>query len=70
MIYKDEEILKEVKAAWEKCKTGKCETHEDKARLIEVYNKIYKTNYKTTTNCGSCLRSVYVGIKQIIDGKV
>ena len=66
----DKETYKEALAAWEKCKTQKCETHEDKARLIEVYNKIYQTNYKTTTNCGACLKSVYNGIKQVVNGKV
>jgi hypothetical protein len=63
----DKATYEEVVRAWEKCKTAKCETHEDKERFIEVYNKIYKTNYKTTTNCGACLKTVYVGIKQIIE---
>jgi|TARA_R100000482_G_scaffold51261_1_gene18243 hypothetical protein len=52
---------------WEKCKSGKCETHEDKAELITIYNEIHNTKYKTTTNCGSCLRSVFVGIKHIVE---
>ena len=37
-----------------------------KQRAVELYNTIYNTNYKTTTNCSSCLQSVWSGLNNVI----
>tara|TARA_R110001592_G_scaffold148690_8_gene373885 strand:+ start:1250 stop:1468 length:219 start_codon:yes stop_codon:yes gene_type:complete len=56
---------------WQHIKTSKADSHESKADMIRLYNDIYKTNYKVTSNCGSCLRSCFQGIKQVVEnGKV
>ena len=46
-------------------KTGKAKNVDAKKRMIELYNTIFQTNYSTGTNCGSCLQSVWSGIKQL-----
>ena len=38
-----------------------------KAEMINLYNEIYKQNYKTTTNCASCLNSAYKGIMKLYE---
>ena len=38
-----------------------------KAEMINLYNEIYKQNYKPTTNCASCLNSVYKGIMKLYE---
>jgi hypothetical protein len=63
----NKETYNEVVKAWAKCPKGTCKTHEDKARIIELYNEIYKAGFRTSTNCSSCLNTVYKGIKQIIE---
>jgi hypothetical protein len=58
-----ERILK----VWEFCKTGRATTVEAKVELITLYNEIHRTRFKTTSNCGSCLNTVYQGIKKIVN---
>jgi len=58
---------KKIKDVWSLCKTGKAPNKEVKADLINLYNEIYKTRYRTTSNCNSCLNSVYQGIKNLVN---
>ena len=62
----NEEQKKRLKAVWSLCKNGVAPTAEAKAELITLYNEIYKTRYKTTSNCSSCLNTVYQGIKNLM----
>lgn len=59
-------LIKEAKDIWKNINKGVAKDHETKAKLIELYNTIYGTTYKTTTNCASCLQSVHKGIKGLI----
>ena len=58
-------LIKEVIKIMPDIKKGQAKDHETKARFIELYNTIYGTNYKTTSNCSSCLNSVWNGITAI-----
>ena len=58
-------LVKEVLKIIPDIKDGKAKDHETKARLIELYNTIYGTSYKTTSDCSSCLNSVWKGITAI-----
>ena len=58
-------LIKEVIEIMPDIKKGQAKDHETKARFIELYNTIYGTNYKTTSNCSSCLNSVWNGIAAI-----
>ena len=58
-------LIKEVIKIMPDIKKGQAKDHETKARFIELYNTIYGTNYKTTSNCSSCLNSVWNGIISI-----
>jgi NAD-dependent dihydropyrimidine dehydrogenase PreA subunit len=59
------EIINEVLLIWEDIKTGKAKNHEVKAKMIELYNTIYGSNYSTGTNCGSCLSTCFDGIQKL-----
>ena len=39
--------------------TGTAKDISYKAQMINLYNEIYKTRYRNTTNCGSCLNSIW-----------
>ena len=58
-------LIKEVIKIMPDIKKGQAKDHETKARFIELYNTIYGTNYKTTSNCSSRLNSVWNGITAI-----
>ena len=60
-----QEIIDEVIKLWEDLKTGRAKDHAAKSKMIEIYNTIHMTNYKTTTSCGSCLSTCFDGIKKI-----
>lgn len=60
-----EEQIAKAKELYELCKSGTAPSIEVKHSVIRLYNEIYKTRYKTTTNCGSCLKTVFNGIKAI-----
>tara|TARA_R100000315_G_C5178908_1_gene103627 strand:- start:382 stop:669 length:288 start_codon:yes stop_codon:yes gene_type:complete len=59
------EIIDEILNIWDDIKTGRAKNNEVKAKMIELYNTIYMTNYSTGTNCGSCLSSCFDGIKKL-----
>jgi len=61
------ELLKEIKEIWPDIKTKRAKNHKIKFKMIEIYNTLYNTGYSTNTSCGSCLHSVYQGIKLIHD---
>ena len=58
-------LIKEVLEIMPDIKNNQAKNHETKARAIELYNTIYGMNYKTTSNCSSCLQSVWNGIISI-----
>ena len=60
-----QELIKEVLDVWQYLKTGVAKDHKAKKRMIELYNTIYNSNYSTGTNCGSCLSSIFDGIKKL-----
>ena len=60
-------LLKELKEVWEHIKNKTATNAEYKARAIELYNAIYNANYKTGSNCSSCLNSVWNGLNNIIN---
>ena len=64
---KEENLHEEILCVWQKIKTGKAPDVETKKKFVELYNKIYKTNYKTNTNCASCLNQMYNAMKTLYD---
>ena len=59
------EIVEEVLAVYPDIRTGVAKNHEVKAKMIELWNTISGSRYKTSSNCGSCLNNCYEGIKNI-----
>lgn len=57
--------ISEAKRLYELCKSGKAPDHLVKRQLIDLYNEINGTKYKRGTNCSSCLKTVFNGIKSI-----
>ena len=49
----------EMELVWENIKTGVARNQHWKSRMFALYNEIHRTNYKGTTNCSSCIGSVY-----------
>ena len=62
-----QELIEECLLIWEDIKTGVAKNVTVKKKMIELYNVIYNANYKTTSNCGSCLNGCYQGIRQIVE---
>ncbi len=60
-----QEIIDEILDMWKDLKTGRAKDVAAKKRMIETYNTIYMTSYKTGTNCGSCISTCYDGIKKL-----
>ena len=60
-----QEIVEEILDMWKDLKPGRAKDVAAKKRMIETYNTIYMTNYKTGTNCGSCISTCYDGIKKL-----
>ena len=60
-----QEIIDEILDMWKDLKTGRAKDMAAKKRMIETYNTIYNTNYKTRTNCGSCISTCFDGIKKL-----
>ena len=48
-------------------KDGKAKDVETKAKMIEIYNAYFGGGYKPTTNCASCLHSIYNALKRLYD---
>ena len=59
------EIVEEVLLIWEDLKTGRAKNVAAKKKMIELWNTISGSNYKTGTNCGSCISACFDGIKKI-----
>jgi len=47
------------------CKSGTAPSVKVKTEMIDLYNLLYGTTYKTTTNCASCLSVVFNAIKKL-----
>ena len=60
-----QELIEECLLIWEDIKTGVAKNITVKKKMVELYNTIYGTNYKPTSNCGTCLNNCYQGIRQI-----
>ncbi len=60
-----QEIIEEILDIWKDLKTGRAKDVAAKKKMIELYNTIYMINYKTGTNCGSCISTCYDGIKKL-----
>ena len=63
-----EDKITEAKKLYALCSSGAAPNHKVKAQLIELYNSIYGTGYKTSTNCSSCINTVFQGIKKLALG--
>ena len=63
VITKEQHV--KAKRIYELCKTGVAPDAEVKRELVSLYNEIHKTRYRPTSNCGSCLRACFEGIKKI-----
>ena len=62
-----QEIIDEILEMWKDLKKGRAKDQQAKKRMIEPYNTIYKTNYSTKTNCGSCISTCFDGIKKLYE---
>ncbi len=65
----NKEQKEKAKYIWQGIKTGKAESHHYKTEMIKFYNALNNTNYKYTTNCGSCLNTCFEFIKNIVTKK-
>ena len=61
------ELIEECLLIWDDVKTGVAKNVTVKKKMVELYNTIYGTRYKPTSNCGTCLNNCYQGIKQIVN---
>ena len=59
-------LVKEAKEIWKDIKKGIAKDIEAKHKAVELYNTIYEGSFKKNSNCGSCLNTVYEGIKRIV----
>lgn len=62
-----QELIEECLLIWEDVKTGVAKNVTVKKKMVELYNTIYGTRYKPTSNCGTCLNNCFQGIKQIVN---
>jgi hypothetical protein len=60
-------LKKEAKEIWKDIEKGIAKDMEAKHKAVELYNTIYGGSFKKNSNCGSCLNTVYEGIKRIIN---
>ena len=60
-----QELIKEVLDIWQYIKKGRAKDQKTKKRMIEIYNTIHATNYSSGTSCGSCLASIFDGLKKL-----
>ena len=58
-------LIKEVLTIYPSLANGKVKDIETKKKVVDLYNTIFNTNYKQTTNCSSCLNSIYNGLGKI-----
>jgi hypothetical protein len=59
------EIVEEILDLWKDLKTGRAKDIAAKKKMIELWNTISGSNYKTGTNCGSCIAACFDGIKKL-----
>ena len=59
-------LKNEIKEVYKLIDKGKIKDIESKQRLIELYNTIHNTNYNTSTNCSSCLNTIYKFMQDVI----
>jgi long-subunit acyl-CoA synthetase (AMP-forming) len=57
------DIVDDINDVWENIKSGVAKNVEAKTKMIDLYNTLYRTNYKNTSNCSSCLQTIFKGIK-------
>ena len=62
-----QELIEECLLIWDDVKTGVAKNVTVKKKMVELYNTIYGTRYKPTSNCGTCLNNCFQGIKQIVN---
>jgi len=62
-----QELIDECLLIWDDVKTGVAKNVTVKKKMVELYNTIYGTRYKPTSNCGTCLNNCFQGIKQIVN---
>ena len=60
-----QELIEECLLIWDDIKTGVAKNVTVKKKMVELYNTIYGTRYKPTSNCGTCLNNCFQRIKQI-----
>lgn len=59
-------LKNEIKEVYKLIDNGKIKDIESKQRLIELYNTIHNTNYNTSTNCSSCLNTIFKFMQDVI----
>lgn len=64
-----DDLIKEAFEVWPLMENKQLDNHNDKMRIIDLYNTIYGTGYSVGTNCSSCLRSIWEGIHKIIQNE-
>tara|TARA_Y100001972_G_scaffold38418_1_gene47306 strand:- start:30 stop:251 length:222 start_codon:yes stop_codon:yes gene_type:complete len=62
-----EEDKIELEYVYERTKTGVADSVATTARMIALYNKLYKTGYKENTSCRKCLATVHKKIKLLYE---
>ena len=62
-----QELIEECLLIWNDINTGVAKNVTVKKKMVELYNTIYGTRYKPTSNCGTCLNNCFQGIKQIVN---
>jgi len=65
--YIPKELIEECLLIWKDIKNGQAKNVTVKKKMIELYNAIHGTSYKSTSNCGTCLNNCYHGIRQIVE---
>lgn len=62
-----EQELEHIEYVWKGIKTGVAKTHHYKTLMITFYNEKNRTGYKPTTNCSSCLGTIYQWWKNLAE---
>ena len=62
-----DDIVDEVLEIWKDIKSGTAKDLATKKKMIELHNTIFNTNFSRGTNCSSCLKSCYKGLKNIYE---
>tara|TARA_Y100000004_G_C8824034_1_gene373237 strand:- start:47 stop:286 length:240 start_codon:yes stop_codon:yes gene_type:complete len=54
---------------WKGIKTGQAISHHYKVEMIKFYNEKNNKRYKYTTNCSSCLNTIYKYFEMLVETK-